>query len=155
MESDSVAALNKSIEKDIRDYGWTCLHVFPTDDSHIQFSYSIGFAKSFSAAEVLVFGLAWEKAHSLLYACAEILKAGGSIPVDVEDDRVLQGGYKVIFKAVKPEAFGEYLGTACRFYANHVFRAVVMFLPDAQHRYPWQADYAYIDAREAQSNIYL
>ena len=137
----------------IREFGWECLHVFPSAEGEAAFSYSIGFEESFNAPEVLVFGIERTKAHALLSECAGLLRKGETIATEIPDARILSGGYKVVFKQVKPEAFDEYLGVACRYYGERSFRAVVMFLPDAGHRYPWDPGYAYINADEALSIV--
>lgn len=71
------------------------------------------------------------------------------VELNKEDDRVLACGYKVIYRAVAKHAFGEYLGTAKRYYGRKSFPAVVMFIPDKNHHYPWDAGYDYVDVREA------
>lgn len=145
---EDLAAQNQRISENIREYGWHCLHVFPTKENQDKFSYSIGFGESYGALEVLIFGLEREKAHALLNECAQLLKGGHTIQPDVEDANVLAGDYTVVFKPVRPDCFGEYLGTASRYYQGKPFGAVVMFLPDRQHRFPWQPGYDDIPAGE-------
>ena len=145
---EDLAAQNQRISDNIREYGWHCLHVFPTKESQDKFSYSIGFGESYGAPEVLIFGLEREKAHALLNECAQLLKGGHTIHPGVEDANVLGGDYTVVFKHVRPDCFGEYLGTASRYYQDKPFGAVVMFLPDRQHRFPWQPGYDGIPAGE-------
>jgi hypothetical protein len=41
------------------------------------------------------------------------------------------------------------LGTALRYYRPKEFGAVVMFIPDREHRFPWQAGYDYIPANDS------
>ena len=146
---EDLAAQNQRISDNIQDYGWHCLHVFPTKEGQDKFSYSIGFGESYAAPEVLIFGLEPEKAHALLNECAQLLKGGHTIRPGVEDANVLAGNYKVVFKTVRSDSFGEYLGTALRYYQGKPLSAVVMFLPDRQHRFPWQPGYDDIPAGEA------
>jgi hypothetical protein len=143
-----LATQNQEIKDNIRNFGWHCLHVFPTNDNHGKFSYSIGFAESYGAPEVMVFGVDREKAHALLNACAEMLQDGHTICNSAENPNVLNGGYNVVFRPVRSICFGEYLGTALRYYQDRPFGAVVMFLPDSEHRFPWQSGYDYIPADE-------
>jgi hypothetical protein len=149
MMDEPLAARNRKIADDIRQYGWHCLHVAGCEVDEQPFSYSIGFSQSHSAPEVLIFGLPPEKAHALLNACDSVLGKGHAIRPGVEDPSLLSGGYKVVFRTVRPECFDEYLGTAQRYYQDRPFDAVVMFLPDREHRYPWQAGYDYIPSDEA------
>ena len=146
---EDLATQNQRISDNIREYGWHCLHVSPTKQGQDKFSYSIGFGESYGAPEVLIFGLERERAHALLNECAELLKCGHTILPDVEDANVLTGDYKVVFKPVRSDSFGEYLGTALRYYQGKPFSAVVMFLPDRQHRFPWQPGYDDIPAEES------
>ncbi len=137
------------IRIDIDRCGWHCVHVLPENDCQVQFTYTIGLSEKFRAPEVMVFGFPRERAHELLGVCAYLVANGEEIEVDIPDGRILQGGYKVVFREVSKVAFGEYLGTACRFFKGDTFRAVVLFVPDAQARYPWESGYNYIQVNEA------
>ena len=139
----------KKIAEHIGVHGWSCLHVAPTGESEEPFSYSIGFGETFGAPEVLVFGFRPERAHALLNACAHLLRNAGAIDRDVEVAGVLAGDYKVVFKPVRPECLDEYLGTAFRYYKDKPFGAVVMFLPDRNHHFPWQIGYEGMSVRES------
>lgn len=139
----------QAISRHIQAHGWHCLNVFASNENEDAFSYSIGFWASYDAPEILVFGLPDEQAHALLSACHQRLKAGGSIVPDVQDDGILTGGYKVVFKPVREDQYPEYLGTAMRFYEDRPFPALVMFLPDRAHRFAWDIGYAGPTAREA------
>jgi len=146
---EDLAAQNQRISDNIRDYGWHCLHVFPTKEGQDKFSYSIGFGESYGAPEVLIFGLERERAHALLNECAQLLKGGHTVVPGVQDGNVLASNYKVVFRPVRSDSFGEYLGTALRYYQGKPFSAVVMFLPDRQHRFPWEPGYDDIPADES------
>ena len=126
-----------------------CLHVLPTQEGQDRFTYSIGFAESYAAPEVLIFGLEQQKAHALLNECAVLLKSGRGIQPNVEDPDVLAGGYKVVFRPVRQDCLGQYLGTALRYYQARPFGAVVMFIPDRHHRFSWQSGYDGTPAKES------
>ena len=145
----NVATQNQLIADNIREHGWHCLHVFPTNEEQERFSYSIGFTESFDSPEVLLFGLEHEKAHALLNECAYLFRNGHKITPDAADQNVLSGDYSVVFKLVRPEFFGEYLGTALRYYQDKSFSAAVMFIPDREHHFPWQSGYGDISAQES------
>jgi hypothetical protein len=142
------ASQNARIAENIREYSWHCLHIQPNFETQQAFSYTVGFSESFAAPEVLVFGLSHEKAHALLNECATALRRGHRFIPGVPDDSVLAGDYKVVFRALARENFGEYVGTALRYYGMTPFSAMVMFLPDSEHRFPWDPGYAYIPADE-------
>ncbi|MBN8884974.1 MAG: DUF4262 domain-containing protein [Rudaea sp.] len=152
MENPSSSADDK-VASDIRKFGWHSLHVFSNEADELPFSYSIGFTQTYAAPEVLIFNVERTKAHKLLWACAHVLKDGGMLTPDAKDDRILNNDYQVIFKTLRVSAYGEYLGTARRYYGSKPFPAVVMFLPDREDRYPWEAGYDYIDVAEALSIV--
>ncbi len=149
----NIAAQNQQISDHVQRFGWHCLHVFPTGEGGDHFTYSIGFGESYDAPEVLVFGVERDKAHALLSQCAQMLREGHTIVAEAEDSAILSNDYKVIYKAVLPEHYGEYLGTAMRYYGEREFSAVVMFLPDRQHRFPWQPGYDGMQADEPLSIV--
>lgn len=130
---------NKTIATNIKAHGWHCLHVFSNDEQEENFTYSIGFAQSFDAPEILIFGIPLEKSRALLNACAESLKRGHQFSPNVADGTILQGGYKVVFKPLLKEHFDEYVGAALRYYYPTPFHAMVMFLPDRHHAFPWES----------------
>lgn len=140
---------NEVIQQHIQQFGWHCLHVHPSEKDQLEFSYSIGFIEKFQSPEIMVFGLARDKAHALLSECAQLLKQGHKFQPDQEDSEVLACGYKVIFKNIKSKHVNEYLGTATRHYKTDNIEAMIMFLPDANHKYPWDSEYDYIDQSEA------
>lgn len=100
-----------------------------------------------------MFNLTREKAHALLTECANVLRDGGSFEANEPDDRIVAGGYKVIFRPLQPDLYGQYVGTATRFYDGEPFPAWVMFLPDVNGLYPWEPGYDYIPADEAMSVV--
>lgn len=97
---------NQKIAHNIEKHGWHCLHVAPCEDGEEPFTYSIGFAQSYGAPEVMIFGLAREKSVGLLNACASALRDGHAINPEVEDPELLSGGYAVISSQSAPSASG-------------------------------------------------
>ena len=151
----NVTEPNKKISANIQEYGWHCLHIFPTQESieHESFSYSIGFAETFGAPEVLIFGLSNEKSHALLNECAKLLRSGHVFQAGAPDDSVLAGGFKVVFKSVQIKYFDEYLGLAVRYYSSKPFQAMVMFMPDKNNVFPWEQSYVGVPANEPLSIV--
>ncbi len=140
---------DEQIARHIEAHGWHCLHVGASNGDEDPFSYSIGFWQRFQAPEVMVFGLGESQSHALLAACLAQLEAGARFEPGVENDSLLGGGYKVVFKVVGEDRFPEYLGTAMRYYEDRPFPALVMFLPDREHRFAWDEGYVGPAAREA------
>ncbi len=147
--ADSPTRRDETVAEHIQRYGWHCLHVQPDHPDQVPFSYTIGFNQCHQAPEVMVFNMPRDRAHALLSACAAMLAEGHRIQPDIRNGDVLSGGYDVIFKRVDPRFHREYLGTALRHAPETPLDAVVMFLPDADHRYPWEDGYAYVDVSEA------
>lgn len=145
----NVNAQNHQIAANIREHGWHCLYVFSNQEDEEPFSYSVGFEDSFGAPEIVVFGLDKEMAHSLLDECAHLLREGHRFAADVPNDSVLADDYQVVFKPLRAEYVGAYLGTAQRYYGLRPFRALVMFLHDMNHRFPWDEGYNGAAAEEA------
>jgi len=137
------------LRNDIATYGWHSLHIFPDNEDQDRFTYTIGLSESYNGPEVAIFGLDRERSHELLGICAKLLSEDEKIKTGCLDDRFLKGGYKVIFREIIKEAFPEYLGTAVRYFGSQDFRAVVMFLPDAEGKFPWEAGYRYVRVDEA------
>ncbi|MBA3485761.1 MAG: DUF4262 domain-containing protein [Lysobacter sp.] len=54
-----------------------------------------------------------------------------------------------LFLSTSGGHFGEYLGTAMRCYQEVLFDALVMFLPDRHHRFPWDQGYDGTSADES------
>lgn len=129
------------IQSDIGQYGWHCLNVWPLagDDEHTAFSYTIGLTESYGHPEIMVFGLG-DKAHGILTECANLIKGGSRFAEGQPNGDVLANDYKVVFKQVRKDRFGEYLGTAIRYYGSRRFDAFVLFWPNKQHELPWESE---------------
>lgn len=136
------------IKQDIAEYGWHGVHAFPDNEIQDRFTYTIGLSESYQGPEVAIFGIDRKRAHQLLAVCANLLRSGATLDVDVPDGRLIRGGYKVVFRIISKEAYPEYLGTAVAYFGNTDFRAVVMFLPDSLGRFPWEPGYNYVRVNE-------
>ncbi len=140
---------NQRIARHIREHDWHCLQVFAEDPSMDAFSYTIGLHERFGAPEVIVFGLEKQQAHGVLSRCVERLRDGHALLTGLRDGEILRDGYGVVFKPLRREHYDEYVGTALRYYADAEFAALVMFLPDREHRFAWDIGYVGPPAREA------
>ena len=127
------------VRADIKKHGWHCLNVWPmVGEDRTAFSYTIGLAESYGHPEIAVFGLG-DKAHGILRDCANLVSTGTRFVEDQPNNDVLSGDYKVIFKSVRKDRFNEYFGTALRYYGSQPFDAFVLFWPNKQHEFPWEA----------------
>lgn len=136
MNTDKVVAKMKS---DVATFGWHCLSVLPREgQAGEKFTYTIGLKRSYDHPEIMVFGLHNQTSQGILHDCVEMIRNGVRFLPDVEYADILGGGYKVVFRTVRPECISEYFGLATRFYENEEFSGLVMFWPDKAHCFPWQ-----------------
>jgi len=113
---------NDKVAKDIRDYGWHCLHVAPrVGEEGASFTYTIGLLSSYHHPELMIFGLGRDKSHRVLCECVEMIKSGTQFPINERVSDVLARDFHVMFKPIRKECFGEYLGTAVRHYGHNEF----------------------------------
>ncbi len=76
--------------------------------------------------------------HNIVSDIANDIKEGFTAPVDEKIKGLLSGEYEVMFKAVDPKHFDDYLGHAVRYYEKP-FRAIVMFWPDKNNVLPFES----------------
>tara|TARA_R110001599_G_C11842396_1_gene619594 strand:- start:77 stop:508 length:432 start_codon:yes stop_codon:yes gene_type:complete len=124
-----------TVVQDIETHGWHCVFVFDPEGKHADFAYSIGFEESYRHPEIIVFGLGKDVSHAILADIAEDLRKGTVYETHRRVSDVIGGGLDVCFRPLKPEAYGEYLGTAMSYY-QRPFRALVMLWPDRSNVLP-------------------
>ena len=128
------------ITNDIRDYGWHCLHVAPrVGKEGASFTYTIGLVSTYHHPELMIFGLERDKSHGVLCECVEMIKSGTQFPINERVSDVLARDFEVMFKPIRKEYFGEYLGTAVRHYGHKEFVAYVLFWPDKENQFVWES----------------
>ena len=120
----------------------------------MHFTYTIGLAETLAHPEIMIFGLPNKVSHQILTDCVAMVRNGTTFKPDIEDENVLGGNYKVVFKTMKEEFLREYFGTAVRYYKSKAFIGLVMFWPDKEHRFPWQESNA-AGQREALNVVQL
>lgn len=131
---------DEKVANDIREYGWHCLHVAPrAGEEGAIFTYTIGLVHSYHHPELMIFGLGREKSHQILHECVEMIKSGTQLPINERVPDVLSRDFDVMFKPIRKEHFGEYLGTAIRQYGHKEFGAYVLFWPDKENRFVWES----------------
>jgi hypothetical protein len=131
---------DEKVASDIREYGWHCLHVAPrAGEEGASFSYTIGLVPSYHHPELVIFGLGRDRSHRVLCECVDMIKSGTQFPVNERVAEVLARDFDVMFKPIRNECFGEYLGTAVRHYGHKEFGAYVLFWPDKENRFVWES----------------
>jgi hypothetical protein len=132
----------EKIRSDIAEYGWHCLsvglRVGESDPDFIPFSYTIGLATTFDHPELIIFGLLRGPSHGILAECVSRLRATGRLPENERIPHILARDLDVVVRPLRPEHYGEYVGTALRFFGNESVRASVVFWPDANNAFPWE-----------------
>lgn len=61
------------VTRDIREYGWHCLHVLPrAGEEGVGFTYTIGLIESYDHPELMIFGLGREREHIVSSVSARV-----------------------------------------------------------------------------------
>jgi hypothetical protein len=121
---------------DVEQYGLHVVNVLAEGDLP-EFSYTIGLYKNFNHPEVLVYGLARERAHRLLNDLGDDLRAGEKYLVGQTYDSLLEG-YLCTFRTIPTAQYREHLGWASWFYDHGDFPSLQLVYPDREGRWPWQ-----------------
>jgi hypothetical protein len=122
-------------------HGWVVMHIFDPEELMPPFSFSVGLSHGFAHPEVIVVGLDREVSHVLVNQIGNRVRDGERLADGATRDDLLQGGYRVEFRAVHPAHHPAYLGTALWF--NQWFNpgkplpVLQCVWPDRQRRYPW------------------
>ena len=134
--TDDLDQEDVSLLERVGKYGHMVLHI-PEDEVGPGFSFSVGLTHTHGHAELLLFGLDWEVAHSYVNFLAEKI-AGGRRYVDGEEVPELFGRYAGAFVAVPRSQYPEYLGTARWAYRSDDFETLQVVYPDREGRWPWE-----------------
>lgn len=139
----------------IDKYGWTAIHVFPTDEHPgLPFTYSIGLESTFGSPEVVMVGFDPQLAHGVMHSYVAALREkriaspvdGGRVAGVIQDlDVVLSPVPEDLARALARGAFD-------RAFPKGV-RLLQLILPDAEGRLPSDPDCdpAYRDAQDIQA----
>ncbi len=129
------------IRKDVKEYGWLCMNVYPNLPHQCEFSYSIGFYETFKLPEVIVFGLDKAVAHGFLREVFNLYSDGKDVPVNTRVEDIANNDYSVIFHEVSKEHYLEFFGNACTHYGSTDFPVLLLSLPDKNNVFPWESGY--------------
>jgi hypothetical protein len=125
----------RKLVADVAEHGWHVLLV-TADVAGPNFAFTVGLFHSYGHAEVIIFGLPHEAAHSLLNGIGMAVKSGQRFLAGTQSDQFLLG-YPVAFVPFATSAYGNYFGYARWFYSGDGFPAVQCVWPDAQGIFPW------------------
>ena len=125
--------------KNIKDYGLHVLHVFE-DDDHPRFSYSVGLFETYLHPEIIIIGLKFELAHTLINNMAYEIKNGKNFTVGEFHEGVLDN-YLCYFGEVPKSEYSEYVGWALWFYEGDNFRLTQCVYPTVSGKFAWEKDF--------------
>ena len=136
----------KILEKaksDIAQYGWSFMYVDADQVRGMEsFSYTIGFEKTYSHPEIIIFGLPAESAHRIISAVAAAVKEGETMPLHVPVENIIGNDLKVVFKPLEHALYADFLSVASEAYGTKDFRTQIMLWPDKEGNYPFDAAYS-------------
>ena len=135
--TDDVLASVHAIEALIAKHDWAVIHRAPAPGQPAR-SYTVGLAGK-QLPELVVFGLSQEEALDVLNRIAERLRAGEGIADKARLEEVLP--YRtVLVRELTLAAAGSQMGAARMFAKNKPWRALQVFWPDAEGRFPGEKD---------------
>jgi hypothetical protein len=120
---------------DIKEFGCHILHVMEEDDNP-SFSYSIGIQKISNHPEIIITGLKFEIAHSIINEYNNKVKSGENFITDKFYNDFLEN-FDVTFKPVNKKYFKEYFGWARWLYDGNNFKALQLIYPNVNGIWPW------------------
>ena len=135
--TDDILTSVQAIEALIAKHGWAVIHRAPTPGQPAR-SYTVGLAGK-QLPELVVFGLDQREALEVLNRIAERLRAGEDIGDKARLDEVLP--YRpVLLRELTLAAAAPEMGAARMFAKNKPWRALQVFWPDAEGRFPGEKD---------------
>ncbi|MFN2596948.1 MAG: DUF4262 domain-containing protein [Pyrinomonadaceae bacterium] len=126
---------DEKTRSDVRKYGWQVLGVFE-DETGPAFAYTIGLYQTFKHPEVLMIGLELEFMQGILNNIGDDIKSGRRYEAGRAYPGIVEN-YDCSFQKIDEQFYGEYLGTAIRFYKRRDFPAFQCVFPDMKGCFPW------------------
>jgi hypothetical protein len=127
------------IFRNVRKHG---CHIVGIGDGNPPFDFSIGLYLNYGHPELIIFGLPSDNATGIINDVRNRAAAGEKFTDgDVSDD-LLDEGFKACFWQVPVDAYRDYLGTACWFYAPSwiAFPCLQIVWSDQNGRFPWEEE---------------
>jgi hypothetical protein len=130
---------DRQLLRDVRDVGWHVV-LIPEEGGTPGWAFSVGLYSSFSAPEVIVFGLDLDVAHHLINTVGESAKSGS--PATEQEVRTeLIDQYACTFRTVAQQWYKPFMGAACWYYRSTKFPLLQCLWPDRSGHYPWSRDF--------------
>lgn len=99
----------QNVRDNVEEHGWFCQSVFDPEGKAPNFSYTVGFPKTLSAPEFIIFGLKRELMHAMLWEVFHQIRDGKEIAHGQIWDGLLGGDYQCYgFRCTHQDLFEEY-----------------------------------------------
>lgn len=135
MNSEQLDRFMTQVHEHYEQTGWHVQGVLG-DENHLGFVYTVGLWKRYGHPEIIVFGLNPHVAHQILNHLGNRIAAGERF-TNGTDDNVFER-YQAAFKMVHDPYEGDYFNVAIAFYEHENFKAVQLFWPDPNGKFPWE-----------------
>jgi len=126
----------RKLVADIEGFGWHIISVLADDDGPA-FSYTVGLYRNYRHPEIIIAGLPYELAQTMLNIAGEAIREGRQFHAGESYDDFLEG-FSCTFREVPPEKYRHYGAYAMWFYDGESFPAMQLIYPDDQKRLPWE-----------------
>jgi hypothetical protein len=133
----SFPGLLTKVEADIERVGWSCIGVMPTVDDppdEPSFSYTIGLREQGDHPELIIAGLPYKVAHTILTTAFALIKEEGIVFTDGTYSDDLFERYRAVFRSMPPD--GKPLNVARLYYGTEELDALQIVWPDRNGWFP-------------------
>ncbi|MBN9146517.1 MULTISPECIES: DUF4262 domain-containing protein [unclassified Novosphingobium] len=124
----------------IKDHGWFHTRVFDNKDEHPDFSYTTGFSVNHGYPEIILFSLAKDVSHSILWDVWRDIESGKRHEVGKKIQGIF-GNADAVLLPVSKSVYKEYLGWNRWFYRSDTFDCLQLVWPDRDGKFPWEASF--------------
>ena len=126
----------KKVIDDIKQYGWSIMHVFDDKNELPNFSYSVGIFHTFKQPEIIVYGMPNDSAQILINNVGSSLK-----DTDIVEGKEYRGFINdqvpCVFRKVSQDHYKEHFGFNTWLYKNNDFPVMQLIWPDKGLKFPW------------------
>src|SRR5262249_5342941 len=126
--------------KKVRQYGWHNTSVSADKDGPA-FSYTTGFPLLTDVPEFMIFGLASETRHDILWDIYRDAEGGGCFVAGTRTPDILVNLDTFVMPVAKRH-YREYLGWSRWFYGGDDFHCLQLIWPDRAGLFPWEEGFA-------------
>lgn len=146
---------DEQVAEVVAKHGWSCQSV-SAGGGDPPFAYSVGFPETLSAPEFIIFGLAPELMHKILWGVFRQISAGALATGGARWSDLLDG-HDCVTIGVHPSRVVEYLGFAQGYHRHRGREGIVSALQlvwpaKGQGLFPWQAG-CHNDVRRMQPRL--